>query len=127
MRQSLKQFWDRYSKPLVFHLFESLFRKVDTFILMGDFNAQFNGDADLINKGEIRYLSVRLLLCLAIMNTFFQHRNIHICTSYHDGLQQKSLIDSVMVPEGIKGLIGDVRVMRGAELSTDHHLVLCEL
>ena len=40
---------------------------------------------------------------------------------------QKSLIDFCIVSAGLFSSVLDVRVKRGAELSTDHHLVICSL
>ena len=75
-----------------------------------------------------RYL---LLLCcsngLHIMNTFFQHREVHKYTWYRPSMDQKSLIDFCIVLSDLFSDVLDVRVKRGAELSTDHHLVVCSL
>ena len=40
---------------------------------------------------------------------------------------QKSLIDFCIVSTDLFSNVLDVRVKRGAELSTDHHLVVCSL
>ena len=73
-----------------------------------------------------RYL---LLLCcsngLRIMNTFFQHREVYKHTWYRSSMDQKSLIDFCIVLSDLFSDVLDVRVKRGAELSTDHHLVVC--
>ena len=75
-----------------------------------------------------RYL---LQLCcsdgLRIMNTFFQHREVHKYTWYRPSMDQKSLIDFCIVSSDLFSDVLDVRVKRGAELSTDHHLVVCFL
>ena len=106
---------------------------------MGDFNAHVGTDTDTL-KGVIgkhgvtglnengRYL---LQLCcsngLRIMNTFFQHREVHKYTWYRPSMDQKSLIDFCIVSSDLFSDVLDVRVKRGAELSTDHHLVVCSL
>ena len=64
---------------------------------------------------------------LCIMNTFFQHKRIHKYTWYRDFLGQRSLIDFCIVSADLFSTVSDVRVKRGAELSTDHHLVVCTL
>ena len=83
-------------------------------------------DSDL--NANRKYL---LQLCcnnsLSIMNTFFQHRDAHKYTWYRPSLGQKSLIDFCIVSEDLFSDVLDVRVKRGAELSTDHHLVVCSL
>ena len=108
-------------------------------VLMGDFNAHVGTDTDtwkgVIGKHGVtglnengRYL---LQLCcsngLRIMNTFFQHREVHKYTWYRPSMDQKSLIDFCIVSSDLFSDVLDVRVKRGAELSTDHHLVVCSL
>ena len=61
------------------------------------------------------------------MNTFFQHKRIHKYTWYRDSLGQRSLIDYCIVSTDLFSTGSDVRVTRGAELSTDHYLVVCTL
>ena len=103
-------------------------------VLMGDFNAHVGTDTDT-GKGVIgkhgvtelnengRYL---LQLCcsngLRLMNIFFQHREVHKYTWYRPSMDQKSLIDFCIVSLDLFSDVLDVRVKRGAELSTDHHL-----
>ena len=103
-------------------------------ILMGDFNAHIgtddetwkgvigrHGDASFNENG--RYL---LQLCcsngLCIMNTFFQHRDVYKYTWYRPSMEQKSLMHFCIVSADLFSDVLDVRVKRGAELSTDHHL-----
>ena len=61
------------------------------------------------------------------MNTFFQHREVHKYTWHRPSMDQKSLIDFCIVSSDLFSDVLDVRVKRGAELSTDHHLVVCSL
>ena len=61
------------------------------------------------------------------MNTFFQHKRIHKYTWYRDSLGQRSLIDFCIVSADLFSTVSDVPVKRKAELSTDHHLVVCTL
>ena len=64
---------------------------------------------------------------LRIMNTFFQHRKVHKYRWYRPSMNQKSLIDFCIVSSDLFSDVLDVRVKRDAELSTDHHLVVCSL
>ena len=64
---------------------------------------------------------------LCIMNTFFQDKRIHKYTWYKDSLGQPSPIDFCIASADLFSTVSDVRVKRGAELSTDHHLVVCTL
>ncbi|KAI3362892.1 hypothetical protein L3Q82_001667 [Scortum barcoo] len=69
------------------------------------------------------WCSVILLLCashsLSITNTMFEHKGVHQCTWHQDTLDRRSMIDDDLRP-----YVLDTRVKRGAELSTDHHIVV---
>ena len=53
---------------------------------------------------------------LSLMNTFFQHKDVHIYTWYRPSMEQKSLIDFCIVSTDLFSNVLDVRVKRGAEL-----------
>ena len=109
----------------------------DSVMLLGDLNAHVgtdsrkwkgvigrNGSRSLNANGEL-LLDFCALSGLSIMNTFFRHRDIHKFTWKR--AERRSLIDFIIVSADFKYLLTDVRVKRGAELSTDHHLVVCRL
>ena len=111
----------------------------ESLVLLGDFNAHVgtdnvtwkcvigqHGDPD-INKNGKCLLQFCATNGLCIMNNFFQHKRIHEYTWYRDSLGQRSLIDFCIVLAYLFSSVSDVRVKRGAELSTDHHLVVCSL
>ena len=111
----------------------------ESLVLLGDFNAHVgidnatwkgvigqHGDPD-INKNGRCLLHFCATNGLCIMNTFFQHKRTHKYTWYRDSLGQRSLIDFYIVSADLFSTVSDVRVKRGAELSTDHHLVVCTL
>ncbi|TWW69735.1 hypothetical protein D4764_18G0005410 [Takifugu flavidus] len=60
---------------------------------------------------------------LSITNTLFRHKGVHMCTWHQDALGRRSMIDFVVVSSDLRPHVLDTRVKRGAELSTDHHLV----
>ena len=64
---------------------------------------------------------------VCIMNTFFQHKGIHKYTWYRDLVGQCSIIDFCIVSADLFSSVIDVHVKRAAELSTNHHLVVCIL
>ena len=111
----------------------------ESVILLGDFNAHVGTD-NMTWKGVIgkhgdphtnKNGKDLLQFCatngLCIMNTFFQHKRIHKYTWYRESLGQRSLIDFCIVSADLFSSVSDVRVKRGAELSTDHHLVVCSV
>ncbi|KAI3355548.1 hypothetical protein L3Q82_018375 [Scortum barcoo] len=61
---------------------------------------------------------------LSITNTMFEHKGVHQCTWHQDTLGRRSMIDFVVVSSDLRPYVLDTRVKRGAELSTDHHLVV---
>ncbi|TWW66922.1 hypothetical protein D4764_20G0009540 [Takifugu flavidus] len=66
---------------------------------------------------------VTSMLKLPITNALFRHKGIHMCTWHQDALGRRSIIDFVVVSSDLQPYVLDSRVKRGAELSTDHHLV----
>ena len=109
----------------------------ESLVLLGDFNAHVgidnatwkgvigqHGDPN-INKNGKCLLQSRATDGLCIMNTFFQHKRIHKYTWYRDSLGQHFLIDFCIVLADLFSTVSDVRIKRGAELSTD--LVVCTL
>ncbi|KAK3519697.1 hypothetical protein QTP70_001565 [Hemibagrus guttatus] len=58
------------------------------------------------------------------MNTMFKHKGAHQYTWYKDTLGWRSMIDLVVVSSDLRPHVLDTRVKRGAELSTDHYLVV---
>ncbi|KAJ8006278.1 hypothetical protein DPEC_G00126630 [Dallia pectoralis] len=54
----------------------------------------------------------------------FEHKEAHKCTWYQSTLGRRSMIDFVIVSADLRPHVLDTRVKRGAELSTDHHLVV---
>ena len=76
-----------------------------------------------------------LLLCVQLLdfcarhrlskkNTMFKHKGVHMCTWHQDTLGRSSIIDLIVVSSDLRPHVLDTRAKRGAELSTDHHLVV---
>ncbi|XP_048753558.2 craniofacial development protein 2-like [Ostrea edulis] len=58
-----------------------------------------------------------------IGGTLFPHRDIHKLTGYSPNLRDKNQIDHIMINGTWRRSLLDVRVKRGADIESDHHLV----
>jgi len=106
---------------------------------MGDFNAYIGTDTEtwkgVIGRHGVLGLNVNgkylLQLCcsngLRIMNTFIQHRDVHKYTWYRPSMEQTLMIDFCIVLADLFSDVLNVRVRLGAELSTDHYMIVCSL
>jgi hypothetical protein len=61
---------------------------------------------------------------LLMGNNFFNHKQIHKIT--FEGRDIKSIIDHVLYPMELRYVFKDVKVIRGAELSTGHRLLVTD-
>ena len=113
--------------------------KKETLIVMGDLNARVGRDSEMWGSvigrhgEEVRNENGdQLLRCCAVnellaTNTWYQHKEIHKYTWVCPGRELKSIIDYFLVRKDNRRRIKDVKVVRGAEIGSDHYLVLLKM
>ena len=111
----------------------------DRIIVMGDFNARVGKNVkvwkgvigehgeDVENDSGRRLLGFSAENEMRIMNTHFDHKRIHKITWSCPGRGLQSIIDYFLVRSDQRRYVHDVRVIRGAEIESDHYLVLAKV
>lgn len=64
---------------------------------------------------------------LIVTNTFYEHKDIHKYTREVKSRKERSIIDYILVEKQHRNRVKDVRVKRGAELYSDHYLVVVKI
>ena len=111
----------------------------DLLIVMGDLNARVGDETDVWEevlgrhgeeiynengKGPLQFSSEHNLL---IANTRFPHKKIQMYTWECGGRGLRSLTDYFLIGKGYRKKVVDVKVVRGAELGSDHYLVIVNI
>ena len=111
----------------------------DVLIVMGDLNARVGGDTsiwgevigkhgeEVCNENGRRLLQFSSEHNLWISNTWFPHKRIHKYTWECRGKGLRSLIDYFLVGKEARKQVIDVKAVRGAEIGSDHYLVLMKI
>lgn len=102
-------------------------------ILMGDFNGRTGSSItnpvhgrfgeNITNENGELLIEFCDNFSLRITNGFFQHKNIHRYTWTQPTRNLQSIIDYIIIRQNTRLKIVDVKVQRGAECGTDHHLL----
>lgn len=111
----------------------------DINILMGDFNAKVGGDNSgyerimgreglgTMNENGERLADFCALNNLVIGGTVFPHKNIHKATWLSPDHITENQIDHICINKKFRRTMEDVRVRRGADVASDHHLLTSKL
>ena len=121
------------------HSILSRLRDQDINILMGDFNAKTGSDntgydevmgrhglGEMNENGE-RFADACALNNMVIGGSVFPHKRIHKATWVSPGLITENQIDHVCIAKKFRRSLEDVWVKRGADVASDHHLVVAKL
>jgi len=111
-------------------------RNKDITVLMGDLNAKVGADntgheevmgkeglGKMNDNGE-RFTDLCSLNQLVIGGSIFMHKIIHKATWRSPDHVTENQIDHMCINQKFRRLWSDVRVMRGADVSSDHHLLV---
>ena len=106
-------------------------------LLLGDLNGRIGnrvndpvvgqfGEITVNNSGE-RIIETCQQYGLKIANGWFEHKNIHRYTWTQSTRQLQSIIDYIIIRQKTRFKVMDVRVKRGFECGSDHHLVTAKI
>ena len=108
----------------------------DITILMGDFNAKIGMDSmgyegimgthglGQMNENGERFADLCALNQLVIGGSIFPHKRIHKATWISPNHVTENQIDHICISRKFRRSWQDARVMRGADVSSDHHLLM---
>jgi exonuclease III len=114
-------------------------RSKDLTILMGDFNPKIGrdnwgceetmGKHGLGEKNENGELLVDLCAAnqLVIGGSLFPHKRIHTATWVSTDHRTENQIDHICITRKFRRSLQDVKVHRGADVASDHHLVIARM
>ena len=108
-------------------------------IVMGDFNVKIGSDnrgyegvmgkqglGEMNDNGE-RFANLCATSDVVKRGSFFQYRRIHKGTWVLPDLQTENQIDHMCIGKRFQRTLRDVRVRRGADVPSDHHLLVARL
>ncbi|GFS00345.1 craniofacial development protein 2 [Elysia marginata] len=111
----------------------------DTTILMGDFNAKIGAEnkgyeeiigthgIDQMNQNGERFADLCALNQMVIGGSIFPHKNIHKVTWRSPDHTTENQIDHICSVKRFRRSFQDVRVIKGAYVSSDHHMIMTTL
>ena len=106
---------------------------------MGDMNAKVGNDntdyersmgregCGIMNENGERLLELCTTYDLVIGGTLFPHKDIHKLTWHSPNGRDRNQIDHFMINGTWRRSLCDVKVKRGADIGSDHHMVVAEV
>ena len=82
---------------------------------------------EAVENDSGRLLSLSAENSFKILNTYCEHKEIHKHTWICPGRGLQSIIDYFLIRGDVKRNVNVVKVIRGTEIGSDHHLVLMKL
>ena len=121
---------DEEEKNIFYQQVQNVLDKIpkhDIVILMGDWNAKVGDRQRREAKEWERFVELCESNNLAITTTLFPHKDIHKHTWISPDTRTKNPIDHVAVCGKFKRSVLGTRAFRGADINSDHHLVVAKI
>ena len=133
---------DDETKEEFYQLLKETTRKLSTrdiTIIMGDINAKVGTDntgfeevmgtkgLGTINENGELFASFCATYNLVIGGTIFPHKPCHLATWVSPDMKTENQIDHVCISRKFRRSLQDVRVKRGADAASDHHLLVANI
>ena len=129
-------------KEAFYHQLQTVYNRTprrDVTLVMGDFNAKIGSDnanretvmgkyglGSMNEKGEI-FSDFCVSNELIIGGTIFPHKQCHKVTWRSPNARTENQIDHVTIVRRWRSTLQDVRAKRGADVGSDHHLLVAQL
>ena len=133
---------DEEVKEEFYQMLEETTRKCsekDISVLLGDMNAKIgnentgyeqamgkHGLGTMNENGEL-FANLCANYNLVIGGTIFPHKKCHLSTWVSPDLKTENQIDHLCISKRFRRSLQDVRVKRGADAATDHHLIVAKV
>ena len=113
--------------------------RTDITVLMGDMNAKVGADNEnhqrvmgkcgvgAMNENDELFANFCADHQMVIGGTIFPHKQCHKATWVSPDMRTRNQIDHICISQRFRRTLQDVRVKRGADAATDHHLVVCKV
>ena len=113
--------------------------KRDLSILLGDMNAKIGSDNSglervmgkhglgVMNDNGRRFTEFCAFNSLVIGGSLFPHKDVHKATWISPDRVTENQLDHITINRKFRTSMLDVRVKRGADIASDHHLLICQL